>query len=336
MPQPGENQAIGGRPSRSRRAWPWIRNIAGGLVTLLLFGLAYESIARARDAKRYPPPGDLVSVGNHRLHLHCMGSGSPTVVLEAGSGAVSPFWLPIQLEISKVTRVCAYDRAGYGWSDPATTPRTGQQVARELHTLLQAAEVKGPYVFAAASLGGMYARSFNQQYPDEVAGMVLIDARHEAVTTRLKELGVKEQFPGGPVEQALARSGLFRLLLKSGLLLSELFQSLPPDVREATQAQLLRSTYFPAVQAEFQVLAETEDALRSAGDLGAKPLVVLTHGHPFPDMTEEANWQEHQVMLAALSSRGRLVVAERSGHEIQIQQPDLVANAIREVIEATR
>lgn len=134
---------------RPRRGWRWIRNTALFLGVFLLFGATYESMARSQDARAYPPLGRMVSIGDRRLHLYCMGTGSPTVILEAGSGPVSPFWLPVQAEAAKLTRVCAYDRAGYGWSDPSTT----------------------------------------------AAGMVFVDARHEDVTGRLKELGVKRCVP---------------------------------------------------------------------------------------------------------------------------------------------
>lgn len=166
--------------------------------------------------------------------------------------------------------------------------------------------------------------------------MVFVDARHEDVTRKLRELGVPEQFPGGLLEQSLARTGLFRLLLRSNMLLGEQFASLPEEAQAASKALLLRADYFPAVRAEFDALELTEERLRSAGNLGDKPLVVLTHGIPFEDARDEANWQEHQKKLAALSTNGRLVVAEESGHEIQIQQPELVVDAIREVLTKAR
>lgn len=324
------------RTRRPRRGWRWVGYIAGALALLVLVGMTYESIARMQDTKAFPPMGRLVSIGDRSLHLYCTGTGSPTVILESGSGAVSPFWLPVQTEVAKTTRVCAYDRAGYGWSDPATKAQTGEQVAADLHALLQAGGEEGPFILVAASLGGMYARTFTDIYPDQVVGMVMVDARHEEVTRRLQELGVKEGFPGGPVERALARTGLFRLLLRSDLLLAESFAVLPAEAAATAKALLLRSDYFPAVGAEFASLNETEERVRAARDLGKRPLVVLTHGHPFADATDEANWQEHQQKLAALSIDGKLVVATESGHEIQTQQPELVVSAIQEVLAKVR
>ena len=148
-------------------------------------GATYEAIMAAGDDKRYPPPGQLVDVGGYRLHLHCIGQGSPTVVLDAGLGAFSLDWGAVQPQIATSTRVCAYDRAGLGWSEPGPTPRSPQQFADELHALLTNAGVEGPYVLVAHSISGKTARLFASQHPNEVAGMVLVDARHESVDEHL-------------------------------------------------------------------------------------------------------------------------------------------------------
>ena len=121
-------------------------------------------------------PGQLIDVGGHRLHLNCTGSGSPTVVLEPGAGAMSSALGWITPAVARDTRVCVYDRAGRGWSEPADTPQDGAQIATDLHTLLQRGNVPGPYVLAGHSFGGLYALTFAARYPDEVAGMVLVDS----------------------------------------------------------------------------------------------------------------------------------------------------------------
>ena len=170
---------------RPNRLVFWTVRILLGLLALIvvlaLGGATYEAIMAARDGKRYPPPGQLVDVGGYRLHLHCIGQGSPTVVLDAGLGAFSLDWGAVQPHIATSTRVCAYDRAGLGWSDPGPTPRSPQQSASELHALLTKGGVEGPYVLVAHSISGKTARLFASQHPDEVAGMVLVDARHEHV-----------------------------------------------------------------------------------------------------------------------------------------------------------
>src|SRR5512138_3062311 len=139
---------------RSRGCLVWLGRIvvfAGGL---MLLGAIYESMAEASDARVYPPPGQLVDVGGYRLHINCTGTGSPTVVIVAGAGDWSTTWGVVQPEVAKTTRVCTYDRAGLGWSDANSLPSDAARFARELHTLLQNANVPGPYVMVGHSLGG--------------------------------------------------------------------------------------------------------------------------------------------------------------------------------------
>jgi len=146
------------------------------LVGLLLLGLSYQAIASAVDASHYPPPGKLVDIGGYRLHINCTGTGSPTVILDAGLGGTSLDWSKVQPAVAHFTRVCSYDRAGYGWSDTGPGPRTSQQIVKELHLLLVHAQVSGPYILVGHSLGGLNMRQYAYRYPGEVAEMVLLNA----------------------------------------------------------------------------------------------------------------------------------------------------------------
>ena len=159
--------------SRTRR---WLLYPVFAVLALAAIGGGYETVGEAADAKAYPMPGQLIDVGGHRLHLNCTGSGSPTVVLEPGGGEMSSNLGWIAPAVARDTRVCVYDRAGRGWSEPADTPQDATQIATDLHTLLQRAHVPGPYVLAGHSFGGLYVLTFAARYPDEVAGMVLIDS----------------------------------------------------------------------------------------------------------------------------------------------------------------
>jgi hypothetical protein len=139
-------------------------------------GGGYQTVRESLDARAYPPPGQLIDVGGHRLHLYCTGSGSPAVVLEPGHGASSSDFGWIAPAVARDTTVCVYDRAGRGWSDAADGPQDGAHIAADLHTLLARAHVPGPYVLAGHSFGGLYVQSFAAQFPDQVAGMVLLDS----------------------------------------------------------------------------------------------------------------------------------------------------------------
>ena len=167
--------------------------LVGLLLVLLASGATYESIASRRAALRYQAPGRLVDVGGHRLHLHCSGQGSPTVVLDTGLGMPSASWVLVQPVVAQWTRVCAYDRAGYGFSDLGPTPRTSQRIVEELHALLDRAGEPAPYVLAGHSFGGFTIRLFASRYPSQVAGLVLIDASHEDFATRLHEADAQTQ-----------------------------------------------------------------------------------------------------------------------------------------------
>lgn len=146
---------------------------------LMLVGASYQFMTARADARRFPQEGKSVDVGGYKLNINCIGQGSPTVVLEAGLTVPAISWRLVQRGIAKFTRVCSYDRAGYDWSDPGPMPRTSSQSMKELHTLLQNAGEKPPFVPVGHSFGGTNARIYNSLYPNEVAGMVLVDPGHE-------------------------------------------------------------------------------------------------------------------------------------------------------------
>ena len=162
---------------RGKSCLLWLGASLAVLLVLLLVGYIYEPMAEAADAKVYPPPGQLVDVGGYRLHINCTGTGSPTVVIDAGLGDWSTTWGGyVQPEVAKTARVCTYDRAGMGWSEAGPLPRDAGQIAKELHTLLQNANIPGPYIMVGHSLGGLPVRVFVHDYASEIAGVVLIES----------------------------------------------------------------------------------------------------------------------------------------------------------------
>jgi pimeloyl-ACP methyl ester carboxylesterase len=295
-------------PSSGRRLTPWIRKaLLWSLVALLVAlvaGAIYQAIATEIDQREaFPGPGEMVDVGDHRLHMNCIGQGSPTVVLDGGWGYTSVEWSGwVQPEVAKHTRVCAYDRAGMGWSEPGPSPLDATRVASELHTLLQEADEEGPYVLVGHSLAGLYSRIYADRYPEEVAGMVLVDSTHpnqfegsELVVTMNRAAGVL-----GPL---VARTGISRVF--------DLYPSnpeLPPRQREQSDSLYYTTPHQVAVFEEMGTIPETQEKARGTGRLGEKPLVVVSAAD------HDAETGALQEELTALSSESTLRVVEGSTH----------------------
>jgi pimeloyl-ACP methyl ester carboxylesterase len=305
------------------------------LLTLAVAGAIYQAIATKLAERAYPPPGEMVGVGGYRLHINCVGQGSPTVVLDAGSGGFSAQWVRVQREASGTTRVCAYDRAGMGWSEMDPEPRDAKQISSELHTLLKGAGINGPLVLVGHSFGGLYMRTYAARYPDEVAGVVLVDSSspkqvsHQPVTQDSNE-PQKQTFAVVP---RLARLGV-SLLARLGVvrLLSKLDPA-SPELPQQQRAQLdaLTPSTRQVVTTALEFLAPTQT--RRLGSLGNKPLAVVTAG------TSESSWLELQDDLATLSSNSMHRVVEGATHtSLVYDRSDAQATsaAIVEVVAAVR
>lgn len=318
------------------------------LVILIALGFLYETQARAADLSRVTPLGQLVDVGGHRLHLVCTGEkqeGQPTVVLESGVGGWSMHWHTFQQEVAQLARVCAYDRAGYGWSEPGPTPRDGERIAAELRTLLENAGESGPYLLVGASRGGQYARLFRAAYPDEVVGMVLVDAEPEDLRFRsayVKNTAAQNQTIFSAL-RTLTRLGVFRVLggdpaqVPAFPCLPSLVSHLPAELHDAYLAVEGQPACYDTLLAEEAATEQREAQVRRSGEMGDLPLVVLTRSTATdlpPEVAEvETIWQELQQATAALSTQGRLVQATASGHDIQLEEPALVLDAIRSLLQ---
>lgn len=195
------------------------------LILLAGAGVVYQDAATAKDRETYPAPGKLIEVNGQVMHLYCIGAGSPTVILESGAGGNSLLWGYIQPTVAKTTRVCTYDRAGYGWSEARSGERTTINVAEELHTLLTHAGIEPPYILAGHSFGGLIIRTYTRLYPDEVVGLVFVDAAHPNQFS--SERCTPACFPADAVSlvdtfyeilPTMARTGMVRLLVPGGSL----------------------------------------------------------------------------------------------------------------------
>lgn len=319
--------------STPRRIAHGLLSLAALAIVLASAGAAYEAVAAGGDVRAYPAPGRLVDVGGFRLHIHCTGSGSPTIVLDAGLGGSSLDWSLVQPTLAATTRVCAYDRAGMGWSDPSPAPRTPAIIADELHTLLVKADIAGPYVLVAHSLAGKSARLFARRHRDEVTGLVLVDTRSEhmdALTTKAEQDAFIAAVEAQGRQYALARSfGIVRLF---GAELAGA-STVPAETRTLLALLATRQNAIAATLGEAQARAASDADLRAARALGVLPLVVLVSDQSIAAIP---HWADAQRRQTALSDEGRMVVASGSSHAVAWDRPDLVVESVRAVVADVR
>jgi pimeloyl-ACP methyl ester carboxylesterase len=320
----------------------WMGRVLLGLLALLIglagIGATYQTIATANDRRIYPPPGQLVDVGGYKLHIDCVGEGSPTVILDHVGAASSAQWGLVQPEIAKTTRVCAYDRAGFGWSDPGPAPRDARQNMQELHTLLTNAHIAPPYVLVGHSYGGNVARLYVADYRDQIAGMVLVDPGNLFDTPSVPpEINAEWKAADqtimrlGPI---LSRLGVMRLAAVAGLVPGH--GDLPTPVGAAYDAVNLRTTFWDTLGAQNQAMPVTSaEVLGASHTYGALPLIVLSVDQP--TNRSRQIWIEVNAELATYSTIGihRVVAeAEHMALALDRQHAQATIAAIRQVLAA--
>src|ERR1700733_13874472 len=284
---------------------PFLSCVVGAILGLLFAGVVYEERCRRRDARRYPPLGQLIDVGGRRLHLLSKGTEGPTVVIEPGAGGPSLAWFGLQEEIANFACVCLYDRAGYQWSDPAAEPRSLEDRVEDLYALLVNAALPAPYILVAHSYDGFLVRLFARDHRDSVAGLVLIDTPDEGVYFRREVLSRYSQIAWMlTAMKFLSTVGLPRLLTRW---FANQDNNAAPEVSGQINSGVVRREYFAAASDDITSLRRASSWLRQPGALGVLgdlPVVVITHGQPFPGpfAVLEGGWREGQERLAALST----------------------------------
>jgi pimeloyl-ACP methyl ester carboxylesterase len=314
-----------------------------GLILSLSCTTLYQTLASSSDLKTYPPPGLLVNVGDYHLHIHCTGQGSPTVVLEAGMSGWSTDWTLVQPQIAATTRVCSYDRAGYGWSESGSQPRDSQQISSELHSLLLGAGIQGKYMLVGHSLGGLFVQMYAKRYPKEVAGIVLVDSVHPAQSLRMKE-DVRRKYEGDLTtltrfSSLAAPSGLLRLTNQPETIIAD---KLPVEYQKITRALAFQTKAYRALADEMVSFEVSQLEVQQAGSLPKVPITVLSSSlvNDFPPGFSsnpiKTLWDELQRELPSQGSKAIHLKAQKSGHYIHLDQPELVIEALLNMLEKIR
>jgi len=325
------------------------------LILLVSIGTVYQITTSAQDREIYAPQGALVQVNGNAMHLYCMGEGSPTVILEAGVGGNTLLWAYIQPAIAEVTRVCAYDRAGYGWSEVSSSERTTPNMAEELHTLLTQAGIEPPYILAGHSFGSLVVRTYASLYPDEVGGLVLMHAAHPNQFS--SDRCVPTCFPVGAVNlvdtfygmlPTMARIGVVRLLVPTGSLPLPFF-AVPIDFpnRDALIASLSTNAHSETVLAEWKAFAQSAEYVNETGNAGNLPVRLITALNtyreqplPFesPDETTQTWVMLQDDLLHTSTNREQTVVEEATHFSLLVDSTHAmtVSEVIRTLVTGVR
>lgn len=305
------------------------------LLAIGLLGALYQGFSVAVEARRYMAPGRLVNVDGRQMHINCSGSGSPTVVLESGLGRYSLDWIYVQPEVAQFTRVCSYDRAGYGWSEYTAVPRTAANISGELERLLNQSGERPPYILVAQSLGGIIVRNFALRRRDAVVGMVLLESSHEQDEKRM---------PGRAASVAKSKRSFWKEIIGLYFGIPRITKSCGQDsrtLRPSGETVFLecRTTHYLTVLHEFETLAVAQPA-PGPGAFGTMPVVVLMRDinldNPEQREQDDPTWIQLQQELREMSEVGELVPAKGSGHFINLDKPEVVVAAIRHVWELSR
>jgi pimeloyl-ACP methyl ester carboxylesterase len=298
-------------------------------------GLIFQVVATRNDQQEFPAPGELVDIGGYQLHINCIGNGSPTIILDASGGSSSASWGLVQPKVAQSTRVCAYDRAGAGWSDRGPTPRDMNQQVRELHVLLARARVDGPYVLVGHSYGGRIARVYAKAYPREVVGMVLVDPGRLDDDPRFPPQYHKNNAAERrliTVARWLAPFGVVRLFRPRME-----YYDLPAQQAAASDSFGVTTRFWQTIIDQYRAMPQTLAQEREVTSLGSMPLIVVSATAP-DDQTRRV-WTKINGELAELSTNGVHRVVPGATHEglvWEIDHAQVTIESIRRVLDSAR
>ena len=331
----------------SRRSWMKKGTLyaVAALILLAVTGIIFQSIATARDQRRFPPPGQMVDAGGFDLHVHLAGehNAGPTVVLLGCGGCTSANWGWVHPDVAKFAPVVSVDRAGLGWSEQRPYLGDAGDDADELHTALHNAGIPGPYVLVGHSYGGPVAWLFTDRFPDEVVGLTLVDPRHPDQESRFPPEAVSAASSEEWMVRILGWSARLGILRLTGLG-EEQASGLPEQQRSEFAAHYNTHRYWQTLGMTVRTTEDTDEATRATGDLGSRPLIVLSADRAWLDEDAPADearrvFTEMNEEQASLSSNSRHEVIEGAGHISLVNNESYASNvveAIREVVDAVR
>lgn len=306
-----------------------LQTIIGSVSNAIIISLAllYSPSSNALDNVNLKPPGQLITINGRKIHIHCIGNKSPTIILDSGVGGFSLEWQKILDALSPYTRICAYDRAGYGWSDMGTLPRTTKKITKELHILLQTAGIHQPYIIVGHSFGGYTAQYFAQYFDSEVVGIVLIDSSHQEQVYRLPEK-----------DSEVTRNSIYQ---ERNIITKPILHEHFPKENALTALKLMHQwkslLTWREEMASYALSAKQLRYINYRTIAIDKPLIVLSRGKRVWPNTKygdamENTWAQMQKELNDLSTNSTHIIAENSGHVIHLDQPNLVIDALHDIL----
>ena len=290
---------------------------------ILLFSLSTRA---ETDDGLGQPPGAFFSLETNKIHLHCVGEGSPIIVFDSGVGGSHMDWINVQSSAGELTQACSYDRSGYGWSEMGIKPRTSKRIVNELTQLLKKAKKEPPYILVGHSFGGLNMQLFARANPDNVIGLILIDSIHVEQYKRFEDAGIE-----------IPTVNTTRFLLGSK---DQVTRGMPDEYKDIAYRLVRSDKALSSMFNELRNINISIEEIKSASKMPDIPVTVITHGKKVWDSAMFKNmeeiWLELQTKLSKSTSKGKLLVAEESGHNIHLNQPKLILDEIKIILKKNK